>query len=239
MFNIESPVGSGAQHHVGRLGDGLLIKYPHSKGRYWDDSTYQTVMGDLRTHEDYGTPIPETRVIRQPLIDDGKAIIAVPYAIITEEVRGRVFREADLADEGIREQIHKLTADSLAIRGKSGAGIDFLGGAAFGSFLEYLTRERRPLQLGAYNVLVDTRNRINLIDTSLLDPERAPAGRAWPINGLVNLQNGLMTHILEDGRLMQRYLDGQPGKSVQKIAAGLFRLTRRIEKSRQQKQMAA
>lgn len=231
-LTVVAMVGRGAQHIVGRLADGSLIKYPHRKGRIWDASDPKTVAGDLGIHAEYGIPIPETRVISRPVIDDGKSIIKAPYAIITEEIKGRVFRESDLADGGIREQIGKLTMDSLKIREKSGAAIDFLGGAAIGNFVRYLTEEKKPLRLGAYNVIIDSRNRINLIDTNLLDPARAP----WPatslIKGLIDLQNGLMAHVLQEPETKKRYLEGNPNPFVAGLADRMYKYSRNIEKRR-------
>lgn len=249
-FEIASTVGSGAQHHVGRLENGKLIKYPHWQGRGWDNSDYNSVRGDLARLLEYDIPIPETRVVREPTIDDGHSIIHVPYAIIAEEIRGRVFREVDLLDPKIREQVVKMTAASLEIRRQTRAGIDFLGLASFGHFLHYLTRENRPLQLGAYNILVDgggaetsvghrtslatvSNENIKLIDTSLLDPKRAPAGTGWLIDRLIDLQNGLMAYIIDDEGLKRSYLDCKPSRTVKNAVHRLHRLSRRIEEHRQ------
>ena len=247
-FEIASTVGSGAQHHVGRLENGKLIKYPHWQGRGWDNSDYNSVRGDLARLLEYDIPIPETRVVREPVIDDGHSIIRAPYAIIAEEIRGRVFREVDLLDPKIREQVVKMTAASLEIRRQTRAGIDFLGLASFGHFLNYLTRENRPLQLGAYNLLVeehgtDSRHSaslatgdsesIKLIDTSLLDPRRAPAGTGWLIDRLIDLQNGLMAYIIDDERLKKSYHDCKPAGTVHSAVKKLHRISRRIEDGRQ------
>jgi len=249
-FEIASTVGSGAQHHVGRLENGKLIKYPHWQGQRWDTSDYDSVTGDKRILDNYNIPIPETRVVREPTIDDGRSIIHAPYAIIAEEIRGRVFREVDLLDTKIREQVVKMTAASLEIRRQTRAGIDFLGLASFGHFLHYLTRENRPLQLGAYNILVDgggaetsvtpstglatvSNENIKLIDTSLLDPKRAPAGTGWLIDRLIDLQNGLMAYIIDDKELKKSYHDCKPAGTVHSAVKKLHRISRRIEEHRQ------
>lgn len=233
MFSVVTTIGSGAQHIVGRLEDSQLIKYPHWKGRRWDASTPETVSRDLAIHRAFGIPIPETRVISQPVIDNGKSIVRAPYAIITEEIKGRVFREADLEDDVIRQQIKNLTEASLAIGKKYGAGIDFLGGAATGNFLYYLTRENRPQQLGAYNIIIDSRDCINLIDTNLLDPSRAPWLLDRLIKGLIDLQNGLMAHVLGEQETERKYLEGNPSPVVAKAADHLYKYSRQLEKKRQ------
>jgi hypothetical protein len=237
-FEIASTVGSGAQHHVGRLENGKLIKYPHWQGQRWDTSDYDSVTGDKRILDNYNIPIPETRVVREPVIDNGHSIIRAPYAIIAEEIRGRIFREVDLSNPKIREQVVKMTAASLEIRQKTRAGIDFLGIASFGHFLNYLTRENRPLQLGAYNILVDggdtgDSESIKLIDTSLLDPKRAPAGTGWLIDRLIDLQNGLMAYIIDDKELKKSYHDCKPAGTVHSAVKKLHRISRRIEEHRQ------
>ena len=237
-FEIASTVGSGAQHHVGRLENGKLIKYPHWQGQRWDTSDYDSVTGDKRILDNYNIPIPETRVVREPVIDNGHSIIRAPYAIIAEEIRGRVFREVDLLDPKIREQVVKMTAASLEIRRQTRAGIDFLGIASFGHFLNYLTRENRPLQLGAYNILVDggdtgDSESIKLIDTSLLDPKRAPAGTGWLIDRLIDLQNGLMAYIIDDKELKKSYHNCKPAGTVHSAVKKLHRISRRIEEHRQ------
>ena len=223
---------------MGRLENGKLIKYPHWQGQRWDTSDYDSVTGDKRILDNYNIPIPETRVVREPVIDNGHSIIRAPYAIIAEEIRGRVFREVDLLDPKIREQVVKMTAASLEIRRQTRAGIDFLGIASFGHFLNYLTRENRPLQLGAYNILVDggdtgDSESIKLIDTSLLDPKRAPAGTGWLIDRLIDLQNGLMAYIIDDKELKKSYHNCKPAGTVHSAVKKLHRISRRIEEHRQ------
>jgi hypothetical protein len=238
-FTLESKIGRGAQHVVGRLRDGILIKYPHWKGRRWDASTHETVSSDLAVHKRIGTPIPETSVVGDAEIDDGKSLIKAPYAIITEEIRGRVFRESDLEDESIREQVAALTDRSLVLKKESGTGIDFLGGAALKGFLEYLAFEEQAGRLGAYNIIIDDREKIKLIDTNLLDPRRAPSGMEWLIKGLIDLQNGLMANVLDDETLRRRYLEENPSGLVKKIVERMYALSRKIESRREQKPLLA
>lgn len=188
---------------VGKLKNGLLIKYPHLAGRLWDLSTADTVEENLLIHEKWGTPIPETSVVYYPQIETASAVINPPYAILSEEIKGRVLREIDLADSGIREQMTDLVRRSLAIRSKTGAGIDFMGFEAFRHFAEFVLKENRKGQLGAYNLRIDTRNRIKLIDTNLLDSRRAPFGMKKVIDLDIDLQHGAMVELLQNGELIE------------------------------------
>ena len=112
VFTIESNLGKGAQHIVGKLANGLLIKYPHNKGLLWDRSTSETAQKDLAIHRNWENPIPETEVLDQPTIDNGAEIVKPPYALLTEEVRGRVFRELDLQKSVVRDQVAELLKKS-------------------------------------------------------------------------------------------------------------------------------
>lgn len=231
-FTIESNIGRGAQHIVGKLKDGLIIKYPHWAGRTWDISTTETVKRDLAIHKKWGIPIPETSVVDSPEIDTGSATIKPPYAILIEEIRGRILREADLADNDIREQLAELVKRSLSIRSTTGAGVDFLGFEAFKHFAEFLLREKRKGQLGAYNLRIDTREQIKLIDTNLLDATRAPFGMKRLIDLDIDLQHGAMVELLQNRELVKECVRVCGSKPFTDFARRVYAFAHEIEEKR-------
>jgi hypothetical protein len=231
-FKIIENIGSGAQHIVGRLQNGLIIKYPHVLGRLWDLSTAATVEKDLARHKRWGTPIPETSVVYNPEIETDKETITPPYAILTREIRGRVLRELDLADPGIREQMTDLVKRSLVIREKTGAGVDFMGFEAFRHFARFLLKEKRKGQLGAYNLRIDTRDQIKLIDTNLLDPVRAPLGMQKVISLDLDLQHGAMVELLQDKELVAECARVCGSKLFTGFARRIYAFAHQIEERR-------
>jgi len=225
-FRMKSRVGRGAQHIVGEIGDGRLIKYPHWTGKKWDISTADTVQKDLDIHHKFGTPIPETRVVLEPDIDDGKKIISPPYAILVEKIRGRILREADLADTGIREQFKTLIERSLAIRGQTGSGVDFMGFESIGHLFEYFMGRISAEELGTCNILINSRNQIKLIDTSLLSPARAPTGIGWAIDFLIDVQHSLMAEVLQDRKLLRQCSTDNRSRLMTRLAEEVYALSR-------------
>ncbi len=231
-FCIESDLNAGAQHNVGRIGRGMIIKYPHWSGRRWDLSTTETVKRDLAIHKKWNNPIPKTEVVDRPIIDDGTQILRPPYAIIIEEINGRVLQEADLADPDIREQFKDLIKNSLAIRNQISSTVDFLGFEALGKFVKYLLMENKPGSLGAYNLMIDTRKRIKLIDTCLLDPHRAPFGRKRIIENFADFQHGLLVELVDDRELIEQCHDTNKNPLITTLAEKVVRFTRNVEAKR-------
>jgi len=231
-FRIESDVGIGFQHKVGRLKNGLFIKYPHLLGRLWDLSTADTVKKDLAIHREWGTPIPETSVVYHPEIETGETTVNPPYAILSQEIRGRVLRELDLANPNIMEQVVDLVRRSLAIRRRTGSGVDFMGGQAFGSFAEFLLRETRKGQLGAYNLIIDTREQVKLIDTNLLDPKRAPPGVKKLVSLDLDLQHGAMVELLHNRKLVDECVRACGSKMFTAFAGRLYGFAHKLEEKR-------
>lgn len=235
-FKVKDPVGSGAQHIVGRLQNGLIIKYPHVFGKLWDISTARTVEKDLARHKQWGTPIPETSVVYEPEIENGDTTVTPPYAILTEEVKGRILREIDLDDPAIREQMTDLVKRSLEIRKKTGAGVDFMGFEAFRHFAEFILLEKRKGQLGAYNLRIDTRNQVKLIDTNLLDPERAPFGMKKAIGLDLDLQHGAMVELLRNRELIDECVRVCGSKAFTSFARKVYAFAHSIEERRANRQ---
>ena len=232
IYEVKSIFGKGSQHKVGRLGEGKLIKWPYWKGQLWDNSTYETASRDLRTLKEWGVPVPEAEVVRDPVLENGSSIIEPPYAILIDEVRGRIFRELDLVDEGVSEQILEIVKKSVLIRQKTGSSLDFLGGEAIKQFIRYLFHERTSGQLGAYNVLIDQGERLKLIDTNLLDPARAPYGVGCLIDASTDLQHTLLAELLENRVLIDACLSGNKSKTVTKWTRKLYGISRAIEADR-------
>jgi len=231
-YSVESELGKGAQHNVGRIGNKKLIKYPHLWGRLWDKSNADTVRNDLDLHKEWNLPIPEAFVIANPIIDTGKKIVRPPYAIIIEEVAGRVFREVDLDNPTIKDHVTDITERSLKLRSKKNKAVDFLGGEAFGQFLNFIFCEKRPGMLGAYNLIINTREQVVLIDTNLLDPSRAPFGRTGLIDRLIDMQHGLLTELLKEPTLIESCRTGNKSVFITKLASFMYRYSRKIEAKR-------
>ncbi len=231
-FEIEPrKIGRGAQHVVGRLRDkqqreGRLIKYPHWTGRRWDVSTPATVQKDLAIHQAYSTPIPETSLVIEPIIDDGQSIVKPPYAILVEEIHGRALREADLKDPSIREQFTELTRQSLNIRRQNDSGVDFMGFESIKHLIDHLRGKMPADKLGACNILIDSREQIKLIDTSLLTPARAPFGVGWAIDSLIDVQHSLMAEVLQDQELIDQSASENHSRLMTKLAEKIYRLSR-------------
>jgi hypothetical protein len=229
-------IGRGAQHVVGRLRDrknrsgqsseGRLIKYPHWTGRRWDVSTPATVQKDLAIHRAYSTPIPETSVVIEPTIDDGHSIVKPPYAILVEEIHGRTLREADLEDPAIREQFAELTRRSLDIRSQNDSGVDFMGFESIKHLIDHLRGKLPADELGACNILIDSREQIKLIDTSLLTPARAPFGVGWAIDFLIDVQHSLMAEVLQDQQLIDKSASENHSRVMTRLAEKIYRLSR-------------
>jgi len=210
----------------------MMIKYPHWSGRRWDLSTSETVRRDLAIHKQWNTPIPLAEVLENPEIDNGSQILTPPYAIIVEEIKGRILHEADLANPDISGQLKDLVACSLAIRKQTSAAVDFLGFEALGKFVEYLLMEKKPGRLGAYNIMIDTREKIQLIDTCLLDPARTPFGRKRVVEGFMDFQHGLMAHLMKDEKMISECDKTNKHPLITNLASNIIRLTRNIEAKR-------
>jgi len=234
MFEVKSKFGSGGQHEVGKLEDNRLIKFPHKLGRLWEKSTAKTVEGDLKIHEEHNVPIPETEVVGQPTIDTGSKVIKPPYAIISEEISGRIFRELDLENPNIFEQFKRLLSTSIDIRGKYAAALDFLGGRALKEFITYLFKEKQPGQLGAYNIFIDDNDKLILIDTNLLTPARTRRTIKWYIKSVMDLQHSLIANLIQDRPLQDEARDQNYYRTTTKLADKLYNLSRRIEAKRTQ-----
>jgi hypothetical protein len=231
-FEVVAQIGKGSQHIVGELEDGRLIKYTHWKGWLWDKSTFETVRKDMQTLINFGIPIPETDVVKDPVIDTGRSKIKRPYAILAERIRGRVFREIDLENESIQGQITEILKKSIIYRGSKNAAIDFLGGEAISQFFRYLIQENKSGQLGAYNILIDDAHQLKLIDTNLLDPSRAPFGTGWLINASIDLQHALLTFLLENQSLILACMRDNQFSLTTVLAQKLYHLSRNIESKR-------
>jgi hypothetical protein len=242
-FEIEKMIGSGAQHMVGRLRNpstdtssekkpssgNRLIKYPHWTGRRWDVSTPQTVENDLAIHRRWGIPIPETDLVIEPAIDDGQNIVKPPYAIVVEEIHGRVLREADLADPAIREQFTEMTGRSLNIRRQTNSGVDFMGFESIKHLIDHLRGKLPADELGTCNILIDSREQIKLIDTSLLSPARAPLGVGWAIDFLIDVQHGLMAEVLQDQQLIRQCQKENHSRLMTRLSEKIYRISRGSE----------
>ena len=225
-FEIEKKIGRGAQHIVGRLRDGRLIKYPHWTGTRWDRSNAKTVGTDLSIHHEYDNPIPETSLVAAPTINDGQTIVRPPYAILLEEIRGRLLREVDFFNTSIREQFKTLLEHSLEIRKKTAKAVDFMGFESIAHLFEHLLGKIPAEDLGACNIMVDTRDQIKLIDTSLLSPARAPFGVAWAIDGLIDVQHGLMARVLQDPEIIRQSNAESHSPLTNSLADQVYRLSR-------------
>ncbi len=235
-IEITEWIGKGAQHHVGKTEEGEIIKYPHSTGKYWDKSTYQSVRDDLSIHASWGIPIPQTEVKKGFEIDTGMRIIKPNYVLITEEVKGRVLKESDLTNSEIKEQLKNIIQRSLDIRKKLGKSLDLLGGEALVKFLRYLCCESNLGALGAYNLYLDDADRIVLIDTNTLDPARAPRIIEGFVRSMMDVQHSLLTELLDDQGLKERSLQENSYPAISRAARYIFKRTRPLEEKRKRRQ---
>lgn len=232
VFQVSEWIGQGAQHRVGRMKDGPLIKVPREVLITWDKSSARTVAEDLRLHQKWETPIPKTSVISKPSIHDEEGEHQLyPYGILSEEVQGKIFQEIDLNTAAVRDQICELLEKSFAIRKEHGKGIDFLGGEAIPEFWHYLRKETKPLQLGAYNLFL-REDRLTLIDTNFLDPQRAPRGIGWYINAMIDLQHSLVSRILQDPDQIENSNASCRYPVIHRLSDKLYALSRRLEAKR-------
>lgn len=232
VFQVSEWIGQGAQHRVGRIEGGPLIKVPRKVLITWDKSSARTVAEDLRLHQDWEIPIPKTSVISRPSVHDDEGEHQLyPYGILSEEVQGKIFQEIDLQTTAVREQISELLHKSLTIRKQHGKGIDFLGGEAIPQFWHYLRKETQALQLGAYNLFL-REDRLTLIDTNMLDPERAPTGIGWYIHCMIDLQHALVARILKDPKLIKTANSSSHYPIINRLSDQLFSISRRLEAKR-------
>lgn len=235
-LHIEGLIARGAQHHVGMNAEGKMVKFPHRMGKLWDKSSYETVKRDLLVHTQYDVSIPETDVIQSPQILDDQKEYSAPYAIIAQRIRGEVLRELHLANPRIKKQMLHMVETSLQIRSQIGAALDFLGGEALGHFVRYLFQEEQPGQLGAYNLILNHEEDIVLIDTNLLDPQRAPTGLGWLVNMMIDLQHQLLIEMLDDPSLNKQHETLLKYRAVKRMGKWLFGISRSKEKKREQRQ---
>lgn len=231
-IRIDKFFTGGAQHRVAELEGkpGRLIKVPHKKGRLWDRATHATVQTDIQRLIEAQIQLPGNIKIHGPSLvtDKEGGSNQYPYAIEMNWVDGRVFREIDLEDPVLKEQMSAALEASIQIRLRIGSAIDFLGGEAAKELFSYF-RTSRPGQLGAYNFRVTQEGKLTLIDTNLLDPSRAPYLINPVVNTMIDLQHTLMAELIGSKGLRRDVHRSNHSQFVEASAWSIYQFSRGVE----------
>lgn len=115
-------LGGGAEHHVGVLDQGTLIKWP-KPGTKVSRKPASTMKEHLDLLAALDVRMPETQVIANPEIVLPTGSVHVPYCMLARRVEGRPFTRADVARPEIRRDL-AVVIDASRVLSQRGLDLD-------------------------------------------------------------------------------------------------------------------